>query len=564
MALLCSAETLSQGQVVAAIYETMIRPEQFDRFTADPQNASSAALLASGRQPQGRRRTAPVLQAHFARAAEIQAQQWQRAGQPHPGAYSGNCSRFWLLADSSVNGGILNASQPAARQVTGGMALPEALGLTQAAADRWADYLAQVRRGNFSWEDVLLLAARGAGERFLCRPVRLSGSGGASVAVMAERLEGIWHREAAERVAKALGLQQPDFEALKDAMESSRGKEDCRLERAAERAGAPGVAELIRLISFLVNEHSLDLAIAKGERLPPSGTFADSSGQRSQYFRLGAETGQPVIFLHGMLDGIAPLQRLQPELRRLGFRVYVPMRRGYGGSAPLRRGQDPADAFVKQLEALITHENLQKPVLLCHRGGALFGCLATSRLNSPVAGLVAVASNFSISPPRQFSGLGGHAWLMALGAARVNWMLPVLMQCWSAALRWHGPKTLLRMQTLRGSKERAMLEQLELQPLLRQSQMLFQEQGGAGFQGDVQLFRQGAQTALPERSARSVFVHGGEDQLAPLSAVRGMLRGLPEARLCVSRDAGALLFYVFPELVLTALQDISAASGGRS
>lgn len=557
--LLCRTQTLSQDQVVAAIYETMIRPEQFDRFM--PGSKGAPGGLATGGKQQGRLRAAPVLQAHFARAAEIQEQQWQRAGRPHPGAYSGKCSRFWLLADPRADGGLLNASQRAARQLTGSVPLPAALGLTQAAAELWQRYLEDVRCGAFSWRDVLLLASRNPGEQFLCRPVRLNGAG-ASVAVMAERLEGGWTAEAAAPVAAALGLREADIEPLKDTADSRGGKVDGRLEQAADQAGAPGPAELIRLAVFLMHEHSRDLAVSRGEVLPPSGTFEDSAGQRSQYFRLGAETGQPVIFVHGMLDGLAPLQRLQPQLRTLGFRVYAPMRRGYGGSVPLKRGEDPADAFVQQLVALMAHENLQRPVLLCHRGGALYGFIAASRLDSRIAGLVAAASNCAISSPRQFSGLSGYAWLVALAATRANWMLPVLMRGWAAALRWYGHKTLLRMQTRSSSKERARLSQLDLLQLLQQSQLLFQEQGGAGFMADVQMLRQGARTVIPARVPRSVFVHGGEDHVAPLSAVREMLEGLPDARLCISRDAGALLFYNFPELVLTALQDLTSVSDG--
>ncbi|MDC0657419.1 alpha/beta hydrolase [Leisingera sp. SS27] len=559
MTLLCHGQALSQDQVVAAIYETMIRPEQFDRFTPGAQDGPGAA--GADGTLQGRPRAAPVLQAHFARAAEIQEQQWQRAGRPHPGAYSGNCSRFWLLAEARADGGLLNASQRAARQLTGNVPLPAALGLTQAAAELWQTYLENVGRGTFSWRDVLLLASRTPGEQFLCRPVRLSGAD-ASVAVMAERMEGVWTAEAAAPVAAALGLEETDFEPLKDAADSPGGKVDGRLERAAGQAGAPGPAELIRLAVFLMNEHSRDLAVSRGEVLPPSETFEDSAGRRSQYFRLGAETGQPVIFVHGMLDGIAPLQRLQPQLRTLGFRVYAPMRRGYGGSVPLKRGEDPAEAFVQQLIALMAHENLQRPVLLCHRGGALYGFIAASRLDSRIAGLVAAASNCTISSPRQFSGLSGYAWLVALAATRANWMLPALMKGWAAALRWYGHKTLLHIQTRSGSKERARLAQLDLLQLLQQSQVLFQEQGGTGFVADVQMLRQGARTGMPARGPRSVFVHGGEDHVSPLSAVREMLKGLPDARLCISQDAGALLLYHFPDLVLTALQDLTSASDG--
>ena len=197
-------------------------------------------------------------------------------------------------------------------------------------------------------------------------------------------------------------------------------------------------------------------------------------------------------------------------------------------------------------------------MLLSHRGGALFGCAAASRLHDRVGGLVAVASNFAISSPRQFSGLRGYAWLVAFSAVSARWLLPALMKGWSAALRWYGYKTLLRIQTSQSGRERAMLEKLDLLPLLQQSQMLFRQQGGVGFLSDVQIMRQRRHKELLTQKARAVFVQGAEDRVAPLDEVRKMLRGTPAAHLSISQEAGALLFYTFPELVLTTLQDYAA------
>lgn len=557
---MCRAQALSQDQVVAAIYETMIRAEQFDRFSAGEEPGQGFAEAPDSRWPMGQVRAAPVLKAHFARAAEIHEQEWQRAGRPHPCGYSGDCPRFWLLAAAVPEEGLLNASQRAARQLSAGADLAAGMGLTAAAAGRWRNFLEQVRQGLVSRQDVLVLDTCWPGEKILCRPVWTGRAEGAAAAVMAERLEVEWSCAAARPLAAALGLQTADMEPLKAILTGTGRGAAAALGPIAARAGAPGAAELIRLAAFLMEERTRDLKIAQGAMLPPSEEFQDSSGQRIQFFRLGADTGQPVIYLHGLLDGIAPLQRLQPQLRTLGFRIYAPMRAGYGGTSPLRRGQDPADAFVQQLDALITRENLLRPVLLSHRGGALYGCLAANRLHSRVAGLVAVASNCAITSTRQFSSLSGYAWLVAFCASHARWMLPALMKGWSAALRWYGHEKLLKIQSARGGREREMLQGLDLLPLLKHSQSVFLQQGGAGFVADVQMLRQGFQKIALARETRAVFVHGGEDHVAPLAVVREALNGIRNAQLCVSQEAGALLFYTFPELVLTALQDCAAAS----
>lgn len=559
MTLLCRAPALSQDQVVAAIYETVIRPEQFDRFFRPPPGEHAVRLRPVPGPAKARGRAAQLLQSHFARAAEIHEQQWQQASRQHPGSYKGTCGRFWLLADAAGGGRLINASQRAARQLAGGAELAAAMDLTAAACSRWHDFLGQVCQGAASGGEVLLLETARPDRHILCRPVLTARSGGAARAVMAERLELDWHDDAVGPVAAALGVAADDLAPLA-ALRAGQGRQAAAgLAEIAARIGAPGAAGLVRLAAFLMSEHARDLKIARGEMLPPSDTVVDRRGRRSQYFRLGADTGQPVIFMHGVLDGIAPLQRLQPQLRTLGFRVFAPMRGGYGSSDPLAPGEDPADASVQQLDALIGKERLQRPVLLSHRAGALFACAAANRLHHRIAGLVAVAANCNASSPGQFNGIRGYAWLVAFCAGRAPWMLPLLIKGWSGAMRWYGHDMLLRAQTAPGSRERQQLEALSLLPLLKLSQDLFLQQGGAGCLADVRLMRRGFRKLGLARGTRAVFVHGGVDQVAPLPHVREALRGMANAQLCVSQEAGALLFYTFPELALTALQDCAAA-----
>lgn len=559
MTLLCHAQALSLDQVVAAIYETVIRPEQFDRFFQPPPSERAVTLRRGGTATGARDRGTQLLQSHFARAAEIHEGQWQQANRQHPGSYKGVCSRFWLLVDAGSGGRLINASQGAARQLSGGAELIDAMGLTAASSNRWRNFLRQVHQGAVSGQEVLLLETGTAAEYILCRPVLTSRSGGAARSVMAERLELEWDSAAAVQVASVIGATADELAPLEKASAEGAlvagGVTDL-----ASRLGAPDVAALVRLAAFLMTEHVRDLKVARGEVLPPASTLVERNGRRSQYFRLGAETGQPVIFVHGILDGIAPLQRLQPQLRQLGFRVFAPMRGGYGSSDPLAPGEDPVEACVRQLDALIATEGLQKPILLSHRAGALFACTAASRLHRKIPALLAVAANCNASSPRQFSGIRGYAWLVAFCAGRAPWLLPVLLKGWATAIRWYGHEILLRAQTAPGSRERARLDALHLLPLLKQSQDLFLNRGGAGCLADVRVMRRGfAHMGLGQKT-RAVFVHGGEDQVAPLPQIREALRGMGNAQLCVSQEAGASLFYTFPELVLTALQDCAAAA----
>ena len=91
-----------------------------------------------------------------------------------------------------------------------------------------------------------------------------------------------------------------------------------------------------------------------------------------------------MIFLHGMLDGPAPLQFNQAELIRRGLCVLAPIRPGFGTSDPIRRVDQVLDITVRHVEELIARERLSKPVLLGNLGGGVFAQVAASRLGRKV------------------------------------------------------------------------------------------------------------------------------------------------------------------------------------
>ena len=214
MTLFCPAHALSQDQVVAAIYETMIRPEQFDRFSAA---RSARAALAERVDEIGHRdwtRRASVLRAHFSRAAEIHEQQWEQAGRPGPDEFSGACARFWLVA-APGSGGLLNASERASRQLEKGAHLPDAMKLTQESSDLWEAFLERLGMGDFSWQEVVVLNTRHSGEKYLCRPVRLRDAGGNDAVAMAERLIASGETRLPTRLLRGLVCRNPQWRSWK-------------------------------------------------------------------------------------------------------------------------------------------------------------------------------------------------------------------------------------------------------------------------------------------------------------------------------------------------------------
>lgn len=569
----------SKEQIVAAIYETVLRPELFTRFSSEQKSGSfsGGVCLHAGGNPVFE---APELQAHFARALEILEQQWHRIGCPNlvtalaepfarnwAGARN-NARGLWLLVD--LQGKLLQLSDqgeaPARKsKIDDGDALTW-LQLSQKGKRAWKNFIRQICLGAFSWQDVQVLETVTSPKKLLCRPVWVendSGTGAGSVAISVEMFDGVWPAQADEVVAQAFGLDPEETRFLRDFL---LGQLDCAappqvLFQVVAKAGAPGAAEMIRLVGFLLQERADDLAIAAGARLPPSLQIHDALGGETQCFRLGAETGQPVIFVHGMMDGIAGIQRLQPQLRTGGFRVYAPLRGGYGASSPAPQAHKQLNAFVAQIKVLIEQENLQRPILLGHRSGAVFARAAALRLRDRIGGVVGVAPTPPLKQARDYRTLQGHQRWLALCARFAPSLSPLVLRSWSRSVLKKGGSILVRWQAKQGSKALDQIDAMDLDPVLGLSHLLMMQQSGAGFLADLTLATEDWRRQMIGHGASTIYLCGDEEVLTRQEGLYPMVVGAEQIQTRICSGAGNVLLYVGPELVLAALEEMSSEIG---
>ncbi|CUH89881.1 Alpha/beta hydrolase family protein [Phaeobacter sp. CECT 5382] len=591
----------SRDQIVAAIYETVLRPELFDRFSPQQQTDQNAPPAASPAEVSPVFK-APELQAHFARALEILEQRWVQLGRPDPlnalsredsydqteGVVIGN--RHWLVLDHS--GGLLNGSRQALLDIgmsdmdvsDGGARgrekqekpvteLSADLQLTAASERRWSDFRECVAAGRFSWRDVLVLATSKVDRKLICRPI-LIGVGQMEVAISVEALDVVWHTGAEKMIAQTFGLEIFEILLLRELVtgRSQKGRRKSEvsagcadfpvggdaLSLIAAKAGAPGVAELIRLVGFLMHEQASDQAIAEGRALPSSRLIYDQDGSPTQVFRLGSETGQPVIFLHGMMDGIAGIQRMQLQLRTCGFRVYAPLRGGYGASGSAPKHGSQLSACIAQIETLIEQEKLQRPILLGHRSGVVYARAVALSLRERIGGIVGVSPTPPLKQARDYRTLSGYQRGLTFCARFAPALLPLALKSWSRSMLRRGAGSLVRRQAKPGTRAQVQLNKLELDPLLCQSQAMMMKQDGAGFLADLLLATSDWRKDIVGPSGAAIYLCGDDQPSVRQDGLYPVMSGMEKVQTRVCSGTGSVLLYVGPELVLAALEEMSS------
>lgn len=555
---------MSRKQTIAAIYETVIRHELSDRFSRSPESNISENAQATSDAELQRLRVDPDLQLHFARAGEILEQQWVRSGSPSPAQFFEGGDTFWILLDG--DGKIARASRSARSFLQGKEETTlAALGLDAATQDR-ATQLLQ-RRNRRALPEILV--AVGGSRKLMCRTVQCGHGLQITHGVMIEALDFEWSKNAQDMVSATFGLHQQEMlllggflagNSLSDLAEKTRGgltSVKAQLRVILTKSGAPGLAEMLRLFCFLMNEVARDENIESGAVSPPEGQVQFTGGQCLQFYKLGADTGQPVIFLHGLLDGIAGVQRLQSQFRKRGFRIYAPLRSGYGRSGPILPQENGFDHFIDQLETLIKQENLQRPILLGHRGGSVFAHIAARRLRDKAAGAVIVSGLGPVQHLGQLSALTGHRRMMVVTAAYSPKLMPLVVKRWARSIRKKSPLALVRQPSQTSSDAKGLGSIPHLTDLLQASHKMSLDQNGSGMMADFQWIVNDWQRHIDGHSTPVIYLHGEEDKVTPVARLQRAMAGRPNVQVRLCRGGGAMLLYTRPELVFAALEELA-------
>lgn len=97
-------------------------------------------------------------------------------------------------------------------------------------------------------------------------------------------------------------------------------------------------------------------------------TVALSSGLRLEYATQGADSGTPVIFLHGYTDSWQSFNQVLPLLPQ-SVQAFAVSQRGHGGSDQPKQGYDPGD-LAQDLADFMQQLQIEPAIIVGHSMGA--------------------------------------------------------------------------------------------------------------------------------------------------------------------------------------------------
>lgn len=562
---------ITRDQVIAAIYETVLRPELYEAFMQAWEehitailNEPHVALDLDGRDVQGGMVIDPELQAHFARAHEILDQIGHKVPKTALQDRIASVEGFAILANSE--GRVLARGKGAETLLGESGTLTSLHDRLTASSVTMLDDLRRIAQGDLKGAEAVVLTTDSSPRHLIARIVDDNGHS----RLVIEGLDYRWTGEAEQLLVTSFGLSRAEVDVVRNLMAGRSLRDMADLSGRSEhtvrnqaksvlaKTGAPGQVDLIRLVAFLVGNENPTLASHPGAVELHSEVRTMNTGLKMQLFQCGDPDGLPVLYLHGMLDGMAPLYYLQTQGRLRGYRVIAPVRPGYGQSETVSSPEEALNTGVAHINELIATLGLERPVILGHMAGALHGHVACSTLGPRVRGLVAVAGGGPVLRLKQISKMAPRQRVMAYTARFAPALLPFFVRAGIALINSDEVPKFMDTLYKPGSHERQVVDRLDLAELMFSGYRFAAQAGAAGFTSDGHLMVQNWAPMIQGATNPVIHLHGALDPVIPVCATERFVDEYENMSIRVFEDAGQFLIYERPEAVMAAINDLAA------
>jgi pimeloyl-ACP methyl ester carboxylesterase len=272
-------------------------------------------------------------------------------------------------------------------------------------------------------------------------------------------------------------------------------------------------------------------------------TVEEEGDRRLAYAEYGAESGSPMVFLHGTPGSRRLAELFEPTARDNDARVLAPDRPGYGRSDPW------PDRSIRDggrvVRAVLDHAGIDTARLVAFSGGAPYAFAAAAALPDRIERVDAVAG---ATPPEYARERPTTQRVLNRIGSTAPRVLAALFRAQRWVARRHDPSFVVAQYTT-GDPTAGVSESAA--EIVRAD---FLEALSRHRSGVVTEFRQIAtdwNVDFEAIDATVRFWHGGDDANVPIAAVRRFEATLPNAQLAVLDGADHLqtLLRSVPELL---------------
>lgn len=551
-----------RARLIGSIYEAVLRPESFDQFMEDwsAYVDRAARQLGEGAATEGdaaQAVTDPLIEVHFRRAMAL----FERMG------------RGEAAPGEGTPGVILRLRRGGQVQVLGEGPFGPSPSLTTIrealepdSTARLDAFLSAFERAPASGRFAVLSLAAGAPGApggGLVSVVSMRDPDGDGFVVEMRVLAIGWSPALSAILADSFRLTPRETELVREltqggdlqAVAARAGRSlntlKAQLKSVFAKTRTASQSELMRLVAVLVLHGPEGAPGAEVAQQAPHEIRVDlGDGRMMPVHLFGPADGLPVVFVHGMLEGLGVTGRLGPGLAAAGLRLIVPVRANFGPAAPDPRIREAPEQFARDLGVVLDALGIERAVLLGHMAGALYAYVAAARLGARVPGIVTVAGCVPVRSVEQFATMTARQRAVAYTARLAPALLPTILRAGMAQIDSAEVNGFMTSLYAPGSPDRAMVENPATAAAIIDGYRFTVAQGLQAFRVDAWHVTRDWSACIAQSDCPVLLLHGARDSVMTIDSIRAFAAGNARFSLIEEPDQGQLLFYARPECVL--------------
>lgn len=558
----------SSAQLIARIYEVVLTPDCYDAFMEEWQRHIDERIARLQEMRDADTISDPVLETHFDRAFSI----LERLGR---GAASEND-----VGASARRGSILVCRDGSLRKGPGVEMVFNDFGHfsdfeTVFAHDSWARLsvvFSDLRRAPQAGRMLVLTLDRAdpnqaATSFWIATTVRDELSG--EIALRLEPLAPDWGDRIDGLLLDSFRLTPSEIRVVQGLagglslgdLSKSTGRSlntfRSQLKSIFRKTGTNTQADLVRLVSTLSGATGNLVAAAGGAAVElQTGTLVRISlpdGRHMPVHLLGPDDGVPVVFLHGMLDGIAITGKIYHLLEEFGIRLIAPERPNFGQADPDLRKKTAPEDFARDVGVMIRELRLEQCLMMGHMAGAVYAFSAAAAGMPSVRGVISVSGGVPITSVGQFSLMTRRQRTVAYTARFAPRLLPTVLRAGISQIDSADPEAFMKALYPKGCADRDVVDDPQIAAAILDGYRFAVAQGHRAFEIDSYHVTRDWSLLVRKSVCPVLILHGADDPVVNITTVRDFSRTLGNrATLQVFDDCGQLLFYQEPEQVLAS------------
>jgi len=357
--------------------------------------------------------------------------------------------------------------------------------------------------------------------------------------------------------------QGGDLQSIAERKGRSLNTLRAQLKSVFAKTRTSGQSELMRLVAVLVlhgpiSEHRTGPRPETGQELR-----IDLGEDRYMPVHLmGPEDGLPVVFVHGMLEGLGIMQHIGSALRAEGLRLIAPVRSNFGQSMHDPRIVEAPNQYARDLGVVLEALDVKRCIIVGHMAGAVYAFAAAARLKGVIAGIANVSGCVPVRSIEQFSSMTPRQRAVAYTARFAPKLLPAVLRAGIARIDSSDPNSFMLPLYPKGSPDREVIEYPRIAASLVDGYRFTVAQGPCAFQIDAwQLTRDWSALVLGS-DCPVLLTHGGADPVVTAKSVHEFAEAHPRVALNELDGDGQLIFYRHPRRVVSAIAEHARACLG--